>query len=224
MISRYLDYGRPGSLRRKLRLRRLQPLLGMIAEQYGLHGNVTIIDIGGTQDYWKLLPEQFLLQHNVDITIVNIPGSHNLADHGMFRFVQMDGCDLSGFRDKSFHIAHSNSVIEHVGDWKRMRQFASELRRVATAYFVQTPGFWFPVEPHCMTPFFHWLPKPWRISLVMNFNLGHWKRQYSVDKAVETVESARLLDKRMVAELFDDAVIATERLLFLPKSYIAIRK
>lgn len=220
----YFDYRIQGSLRWKLRLKRMRPLLRMIERQYALHGCVKIIDVGGTQHYWNLVPEKILLENNVTITIVNVPGCSYPSNNGIFSFVQMDGCDLSAFRDKTFHIAHSNSVIEHVGDWGRMKQFASELRRVADAYFVQTPSFWFPIEPHCMTPLFHWLPKPWRVSLVLHFDLGHWEKQQNVDKAVEMVESARLLDKRMVASLLSDSCITTERFLLLPKSYVAIKE
>ena len=120
-------------------------------------------------------------------------------------------------------MAHSNSVVEHVGDWGRMCAFASEVRRVALSYFVQTPNYWFPIEPHAMTPVFHWLPKPVRVALVMRFQLGHWHRQPTVDAAVRRVDSARLLTRPMVAELFDDADIVAERLGFLTKSWIAVR-
>lgn len=115
-------------------------------------------------------------------------------------------------------------MVEHVGDWKRMVQFADELSRVSQKYFVQTPNYWFPIEPHCMTPFFHWLPKPIRIWFVSCFHLGHWGMATSIDAAVRTVESARLLNKKMFQELFNDAQILTERFYGLPKSFIALKK
>jgi len=135
-----------------------------------------------------------------------------------------DACDLSSIADYSFDIVHSNSVIEHVGDWNRMLQFSKEIKRLAKNYYVQTPYFWFPIEPHCMTPIFHWLPKPIRVSLVMKFTLGHWGRQSTVSGAVHTVESARLLDIKMFRELFEESEITIEKLLFLPKSLIAIKR
>jgi hypothetical protein len=75
-----------------------------------------------------------------------------------------------------------------------------------------------------MTPFFHWLPKPIRIWLVLHFQLGHWSRAASIDEAVRIVERARLLNKEMFQELFKDASVLTERIFWLPKSFIAIRK
>lgn len=222
IISNYDD---PKSIGSKLRANRIAPLLRIIESTSREHGYVSIIDIGGTKAYWGIVPRDFLEKYNVHITIVNIPGSQISEDHGPFTFLIGDGCNLSDIDNNSFHIAHSNSVVEHVGDWSRMLQFSKEVKRVARKYFVQTPNYWFPVEPHCMTPFFHWLPKPARVWMVMNFSLGHWKRASSTNDAVRSVESARLLNYRMFSELFDDAsTILTERFAVLPKSFIAIRE
>ena len=40
----------------------------------------------------------------------------------------------------------------------RRAAFAAELRRVGRGWFVQTPGVSFPLEPHALLPFAHWLP------------------------------------------------------------------
>ena len=104
-----------------------------------------------------------------------------------------------------------------------MVHFAKELSRVSQKYFVQTPNFWFPIEPHFRTLFFHWLPKPIRIWLILHFNLGHKKKAESVWHAVKKVESARMLNKKMFQELFKDAEILTEKLFGFHKSLIAIK-
>lgn len=217
------NYDSQESVGSRLRAKRIRPLLDMIAAVFNEHGLVNIVDIGGTQTYWGIVPRQYLDQHNVNLTIINLPGAALPADNGPFQFVEGDGCDLRDFADQSFHIAHSNSVLEHVGDWQRMNQFAKELSRVSQNYFVQTPNYWFPIEPHCMTPFFHWLPKPTRIWLVSHFQLGHWNKARSIDEAMQTVESARLLSRKMFQELFADAHVRTERVLWLSKSFIAIK-
>ncbi len=219
-LSNYDDKHSIGS---RLRAKRSAPLLRMIEQLSKEKGSVDIIDIGGTETYWNIVSREFLEKNNVRITIVNLPDSELQKNHGPFRFVPGDGCDLSDVPTQSFDIAHSNSVIEHVGDWDRMVRFANELKRVARRYFIQTPNYWFPIEPHCMTPFFHWLPKPTRMWLVMHFSLGHWRQARSVDEAVRITESARLLNKKMFRELFREARIDTERLAFLPKSHIGIR-
>ena len=206
-----------------LRAKRIAPLLNMIEVHFKEHGHVNIIDIGGTEKYWSIVPQEYLDVHNVNITIVNLPRTVMPEAHGPFKFVEADGCELAQFDDKSFHIAHSNSVVEHVGDWKHMVQFAKELSRVSQNYFVQTPNYWFPIEPHCMTPFFHWLPKPLRVWLVLHFQLGHWPKAASIDQAMRITERARLLDREMFQELFKDATILTERWFGLPKSFIAVK-
>jgi hypothetical protein len=225
ILAKWIEnYDSQKSLGSKLRAKRIAPLLEMIEAFYIKHGSVSVIDIGGTERYWGIVPMQYLVEHNVNITIVNLHGTEMPKDHGLFMFVGTDGCDLAGFDDRSFQIAHSNSVVEHVGDWERMIQFAKELSRVSQAYFIQTPNYWFPIEPHCMTPFFHWLPKPIRIWLVSHFQLGHWKKAVSIDEAVRIVEHARLLNRKMFHELFKDAHILTERFFWLPKSLIALKK
>lgn len=224
LTERMTDYKNPKSIGVKFRTRRIRPLIEMVKNVYERYGCVNIIDIGGTKTYWQIIPQQVLRDNNVTITIVNLPGTDLPANEQHYKFVQGDGCDLSIYKDNSFHIAHSNSVIEHVGDWQQMVKFAHEARRLAPNIFIQVPYFWFPVEPHFMTPFFHWFPKPVRVSLVMRFHLGQYERSKNVDEAMRSVESARLLDVKMFQELFPDAMINREKIGWLTKSLIAIRK
>ena len=206
-----------------MRKRRSQLLLPMILEVFREKGEVEIIDVGGTRTYWNIIPVDVLRAQNVKITIVNFPDTEMIFDDPIFSFVAGDGRNLSNFDDNAFDIAHSNSVLEHVGNWEDMRQFAGEIARVGRKYFVQTPSFWFPIEPHCMTPFFHWLPISIRIQLVLRFELGHWKKATNLSEAKRIVESAQLLTVKKMRAIFSDAIIHTEWLLF-PKSHIAIRK
>lgn len=218
------NYDNKNSLVSKRRTKRIAPLLEMI-EVAALSGDVVnIIDIGGTENYWKIVPTDYLSKHQVEITIVNLPGTCLPQANETFTFVEADACDLSIFKDKSFDIAHSNSVIEHVGDWGRMVKFATELSRVSRQHFVQTPNFWFPIEPHFMTFAFHWMPKPIRVWMTLKFNLGNWPRSESIDQAVRAVESARLLDHRMLQALFKDSSIRKEYFLGLCKSLISVKK
>ena len=207
-----------------MRRRRMSPLIRMIANCHRKNGRADIIDIGGTSRFWKTAIGPVLDEFNAYVRVVNLPGVEKPRSEGRMTFEDSDGCDLSRYDDASFDIAFSNSVIEHVGDWTRMRSFANEVRRVARAYFVQTPNFWFPVEPHCVTPFFHWLPFASRVWLLRNFDLGYWRGRRSVDAAVATAESARLLSAPMMEDLFPEAKIQKERFLFLPKSIIAISR
>jgi hypothetical protein len=137
---------------------------------------------------------------------------------------QGDACDLSFAGDGEFDIAFSNSVIEHVGLWRDMQKMANEVRRVGKMYLVQTPYFWFPIEPHARTPFIHWLPDSMKYRIVMWRKCGYWGKQDSVSAAVETVQSAIMLDGRQMKSLFPDAEVRRERFLGLTKSLIAERR
>jgi hypothetical protein len=74
------------------------------------------------------------------------------------RSVRADGRRLP-FADAEFDLGFSNAVIEHVaGGRSGQRQFVAELCRVARRVFVTTPNRLFPLDPHTLLPFVHWLP------------------------------------------------------------------
>lgn len=217
------DYGNPRSVGSRLRARRLAHLMPLVEAIFLEKGGVRVLDMGGTTTYWRLLSPEYLVSRRIEITLLNLPGELHDGAAPPFFLVEGDGCGLSTFADNSFDLVHSNSVVEHVGNWDRMKAFAHEVRRLAPRYFVQTPNFWFPIEPHFMCPFFHWLPEPARVRLLLLTGLGHYSRAESVDSAVAAVQGARLLSRRMMASLFPDAEIVTERVALLPKSLMAIR-
>jgi hypothetical protein len=222
LARRLANYDDPHSLGSRLRARRVGHLLDLLAQAHAQHGKVDVIDIGGTRNYWLVLPEGTLDQYDVRVTVVNLPGTPHPEDDDRFTFVEGDGCALR-YTDGEFHVAHANSVLEHVGDWSRMVAFAGEVRRVAAGYVAQTPYFWFPIEPHFMAPLFHWLPESWRVRLLMRLPLGHGGRRSSLDEAIRAVQSARLVDLAQFRTLFPDATVHVERIAGLPKSLMAVR-
>jgi Methyltransferase domain len=75
------------------------------------------------------------------------------------RVVRSDGRALP-FADGEFELGFSNAVIEHVaGGRPGQRQFVAELCRVARRVFLTTPNRLFPLDPHTLLPFVHWLPQ-----------------------------------------------------------------
>lgn len=224
IAERFTNYDDPDSPASRMRLKRFAPFLELIDETIRTHGTATILDIGGTRKYWNILPPGYLSGGRLRITILNLSGVNEDQGDEVFSYRLGDACDLHQFDAGAFHIIHSNSCIEHVGGWPRICQFAKEVRRLASSggYFIQTPNYWFPVEPHNLTPLFHWLPRPVRVGLVQRFKLGHWPKSSNVVDAVRWVESARLLDRKEFTALFPDATLHTERMLGMPKSFIAI--
>jgi len=216
------------SLSYQFRLRRDRLLRAFIvARRAETTGVFRVVDLGGTADYWRRVGFEFLEANEIDITCVNhLPTEFGISDRegARFRCVVGDACDLTGHPDNSFDFVHSNSVIEHVGRWPQMRAFAEEVRRLAPAYYVQTPYYWFPIDPHFhRLPFYHWLPESLRAKLHRRFKLGYARPDDNIDAAMRLVQSSVLIDHSQFAALFDDAVIRFERIALLPKSMIAMR-
>jgi hypothetical protein len=218
------NYSNPRSLGFRFRARRIGPMVKLIEQTYALHGKVDILDVGGRKAYWNVLPADLLRRNRTHITVLNLPCDLQGEDDEIFTHATGDACDMRGYANNSFHIVHSNSVIEHVGGWQQMKHFASEVRRVAPNLYVQTPYYWFPVEPHYLTPFFHWLPKPVQVWLVRHFTLGNRGGARDLDDALTKMDDTpRMLDLQTFRFLFPDCRIQKERFALLTKSLIAVR-
>jgi Methyltransferase domain len=159
---------------------------------------------------------------SIQIDLINLEATQSTKPN--FKSLVGNACDLHEFADMSYDLVHSNSLIEHVGTWDAMLKVASNVRRLAPAYFVQTPYFWFPIEPHFRFPLFHWLPESWRYRLIMMKDLGYIKKASTVSDAVRRVQSAVLLDRGQFSALFPDAEIRNERAFGLTKSLMAVRR
>lgn len=213
-------YADPRAAAFRYRARRFELLKPLIESVIARQGHCRIADIGGTEYYWNIFGD-YVAERPLTITLVNLdPGA---ITSPKIKSVVADAADLSEFADNTFDVVHSNSVIEHVGNWDRMARMAYHVRRLAPAYFVQTPNFWFPYEPHFRFPAFHWLPEQARAQLLMRLNLGFGGRRETYDAAMRGVQSAYLLSEKQVRVLFPDAEIAKERALGLTKSFMAIR-
>jgi hypothetical protein len=179
---------------------------------------LTILDVGGWERYWEI--QGFV---NAGHTIILLNLNAEETHHPNITAVKGDARDLSQYRDRSIDIVFSNSVIEHLFTFTDQKKMADEIRRVAKKYYVQTPSFWFPLEPHFLFPFFHWLPKRVRIALVQHCSLGWYSRLPDRAQAERQVSEIQLLTKGTLKALFPEAVILTERFLGLPKSYTAVK-
>jgi hypothetical protein len=220
-IFRQQDYENPNSLASRFRRARARHIVELIQAAYIERGACRIVDMGGRPEYWRLIDRAVLEAAKVRITVVNWENQEPIDDP-LFVQVSGDACALD-VPDNAFDLAHSNSVIEHVGDWPRIERFAAETRRLAPRYFVQTPYFWFPVEPHFSAPFFHWLPEPIRARRLSKRAYGFMWRTDDIGEQMRAVQDARLLDKAMMRHLFPDARHVDEKALGLTKSLMAIR-
>jgi hypothetical protein len=176
-----------------------------------------ILDIGGYPYCWAEAEVAF------PVRIVNID-----VPPGMDRWqpqISMEYGDATKltFGDRSFDLAYSNSVIEHLGTWENQLAFAKEARRVARKLWVQTPARWFPIEPHLIAPFVHYLPKAIQKHLLRRATVWGWMTRPTPAAVDQFLKEVRLLTMREMKQLFPDCVILRERILGLTKSYIAVR-
>ncbi|MCX5694950.1 MAG: methyltransferase domain-containing protein [Candidatus Omnitrophica bacterium] len=122
--------------------------------------------------------------------------------------------------DKEFDVVFSNSVIEHVGSFEDQKKMAGEIQRVGKMYFLQTPCFRFPLEPHFFTIGFQFLPLKAKAFLIRHFNLGWYPKERDYKKSINLASSIRLLRKYELKKLFTGGRIIPERFCGLTKSLI----
>lgn len=184
-----------GPVAARLRARRHAQLF----ELTGIRPGDRILDVGcGTLGLRAQEPD-------LDITGVDLTARPTYPGP----FVQADATVRLPFEDNAFDLAYASSVVEHIPPHLRAA-FARELLRVGRGLYIQTPAHSFPIEPHALLPFAHWLParirRPyWRLGAQ-----GHW-------------EDVHLLRRGEVRSLFPRSEIVAERLGPLTKSWIAVR-
>ncbi len=194
-----------GTAKARLRARVLSPLAARARRRRherffamtGLQPGMRIVDVGcGALGLRALEP-------GLDITGVDLRRRPDYPGP----FVQADATERLPFEDGAFDLAYSSSVIEHVPKPRRAA-FAAELHRVSRGWYVQTPARSFPIEPHALLPFAHWLPagprrRYWRLGA-----MGHW-------------EEIDLLGRLELEALFGPAL--PERAGPLVKSWVCVR-
>jgi hypothetical protein len=182
---------------------------------FGINDQMMILDVGGSEMNWSLLQDRPI------VVFVNLKVPQNRSQTALWLIA--DGTSLP-FEEHAFGIVFSNSVIEHLGTLKNQEDFSRECQRVGHTLYIQTPNKNFPIEPHLVTPFIHWLPKSIQKKLLRNFTLWGWIARPSQDFCNHFLEEVRLLDSREMQSLFPRARIHKERFWGMVKSIIAIQK
>lgn len=181
-----------------------------------------LLDIGGYPEFWTSHPQP--VKRIDSLNLHEVSWRSDQAPNHDIRTLVGDGCSLH-LPDRSYDIGFSNSVIEHVGPWERQQQFASEIRRVAKALWVQTPAYECPIEPHYLAPFVHYFPHSVQKRILRWCSVWGWVARPNREQIAELVDTTRLLRKTEMRKLFPDCEIITERMLWvIPKSYIAVRR
>jgi hypothetical protein len=180
-------------------------------------GPLRILDVGGTESFWETMG---FADSGHSITVLNVSAGE--PRHANIATTIGDASSMPQFDDNQFDVVFSNSVIEHLRSAENQWKMAAEVRRLAPRYFVQTPNYYFPVEPHFLFPGFQYLPEPARVWLITHFALGWYERIDDEDYASYLVGEIRLLRKSELQAMFPDAAIYHERLLGMTKSLVAV--
>ncbi len=214
LLQRLADVNDPSSLSNRLRSKRFQ-LFARLTEP--LPRPLRIRDLGGTPEFWD--QRGWADREDVLITTVNLrPG---ISRHAGIRSIPGDVTDLGRLADNSFDIAFSNSVIEHLYTFERQAAMAREIQRVAPAFWLQTPNYWFPIEPHFHVLGWQWMPVVLRKTLIRRVQCG-WRGPVADDQAAgKVVREVRLMTHRQLRRLFPQATIVAERFGGLVKSWIS---
>lgn len=166
--------------------------------------STTIVDIGVSTDeneasnfLEKLYPRQDM------ITCAGLgDGAAVRAAFPRAKFARIEAGKPLPFADKSFDIAYSNAVLEHVGEAAARRRFVEEALRVGRRAFIAIPNRWFPVEHHTSLPFLHYSGNLFRRTL-RGTKFDYWTHPQNLE----------FLSKRLLRSEFADlppsAIVAT---------------
>ncbi|HWB49564.1 MAG TPA: class I SAM-dependent methyltransferase [Stellaceae bacterium] len=191
-----------------------------------------ILDLGGGRGGY--MAQTLPFRGNVTIADLDAGNLRTAAQNYGFKTLQLDGSEKFPVADGRYDVVFCSSVIEHVTgpkeivyDLARADQFASsakaaqanfatEVRRIAKRYFVQTPYKYFPLEQHSFLPFFVvLLPRRWHMRLSRFLGAHGWFKPAQPDFRLLTIKEMR--------RLFPDAEIVLERYCGFVKSIVAIK-
>jgi hypothetical protein len=201
------------SLGNQFRQKRMQFFNELIGD---LPRPIRILDVGGNEQFW--VNAGYHRQLDVDITILNLESCQ--TSYPNFHGVSGDATNLAQYGDNEFDIAFSNSVIEHLYSWENQSKMASEIERVGRFHYVQTPNRYFVIEPHYLLPYFQFLPKGLRYTILTKTRLSRgikWQEK----AARQYLDEIRLISKKEYKRLFPNSRIWKEKFVGLNKSFVA---
>jgi hypothetical protein len=218
-LKLFVNHNTPDSFVNRMRKKRFARIQEEIERLVAEKGEIKILDIGGEMGYWKNIGWQ---NEHCSIYLLNLETVYKPELLPGFYHVTGNALDLP-YTYGEFDLVFSNSVIEHVGSEENQQKFADEIKRISDHYIVQTPSFWFPLEPHSLLPFFQFIPHALRAFPIMWFNINYFPKASSYKDAVVVSKSTIMFTKARFKKLFPGATIEVERLLGIPKSYTVIK-
>lgn len=156
--GKYYQIARPGSLADRLVVRARDAIYADFIRRTGCTASDTILDVGISDvvgESANMLER--LHPHQAKITAVGIGTAEAFQEaFPAVTYRQIVPNTTLPFADKTFDIATSNAVVEHVGSPEHQRLLISEMLRVARRVYVTVPNRFFPVEHHTGIPLLHY--------------------------------------------------------------------
>lgn len=203
----------PGSVGERSRQRRW----GVFQQLFPDVGALRIVDLGGRADSWMRAPVRPRSVVVVNVEPLDDPGVPWLST------VQADACALTPEQlGGPVDLVFSNSLLEHVGGYRKRRELAGVVHRLAPRHWVQTPYRYFPLEPHWLFPGMQFLPVPARALVARTWPFTHTAA--TPERAIEAVLSTELVGTTEVRHLFPGSTIVRERVGPFVKSLVAVRR
>lgn len=179
-----------------------------------LNKPITLLDIGGKINFWE--NRKLAGNNDYKITILNI--EKEKSNYSNINCQIGDATNLNNFKNKSFDIVHSNSVIEHLYNFKNQKKMASEVIRVGKKYIIQTPNKFFFIEPHYLLPFFQFFPKKLKYQILTKTKLSRLKK-WDKHFAKQYIDEIRLMTLNEIKSLFPNCKVHYEKFLGMNKSF-----
>jgi Methyltransferase domain len=172
-----------GRLAAAISLRSRRRKFRLFMEEIGPTAQTTVVDVGvadapfgtgeGQAATYNFLEAMYPWRDRITaVSVDDLP--HFREAFPEIPTIQADGRRLP-FDDRQFDVGFSNAVVEHLGDRASQQEFVRELCRVANRVFVTTPNRLFPIDPHSLLPFVHWLPERARERVLRRPDLHHFR-------------------------------------------------
>ena len=143
----------------------------------------TVVDVGVTPDETLVDSNAFekFYPYTERVTATSVEDASRIEKrHPGLTFVRTSGKGLP-FPDRTFTLAYSSAVLEHVGGEAAQKAFVREVMRVSGAFFIAVPNRWFPLELHTFLPLLHWLPRRWHRWVLRRLGLVFWAQEANLN-------------------------------------------
>ena len=187
--QRYYEVAKPGSLSERLMIRARDRIYADFLATCSPKPAETILDVGvsdvlndGANVLERLYPNQ------EQITACGLGEATEFqAAFPRVRYRRVATGEPLPFANKSFDVATSNAVLEHVGSRENQARFIAEMVRVARRVFISVPHRFFPVEHHTAIPLAHWTDTTWSLACAVT-----GKQKWSQDKELILMSARHL--------------------------------